>query len=284
MMFDEKMLASLQKLGLSNYGAKTYIVITNLGPINATNIALEANIPRTKIYDVLNKLEGAGWINVEQGRPKLFSAQDPRSIIDGRKSDLFTEIESLSSELSLMYDQQIKKEMLKVWLIHGKKNITAKSLDMVSKARKSVMILGDLYFPQEVESLKPVILKSKRNHISFRIISGDVIKTSEGEIDLVKSFEDIQLGCLGLIEDVKGNLVKSFEDIQPEMIISGKPPIKYVIVDEKELLIMFPKINEDILDLEKVVALWIPSPVVASSMADMFNMRWNEYIRMQTKS
>ncbi len=261
MMFDEKMLASLQKLGLSNYGAKTYIVITNLGPINATNIALEANIPRTKIYDVLNKLEGAGWINVEQGRPKLFSAQDPRSIIDGRKSDLFTEIESLSSELSLMYDQQIKKELPPVWLIQGKKNITAKSLDMVSKARKSVMILGDLYFPQEVESLKPVILKSKRNHISFRIISGDVIKTSEGEIDLVKSFEDIQ----------------------PEMIISGKPPIKYVIVDEKELLIMFPKINEDILDLEKVVALWIPSPVVASSMADMFNMRWNEYIRMQTK-
>lgn len=79
-------------------------------------------------------------------------------------------------------------------------------------------------------------------------------------------------------------LVKSFEDIQPEMIISGKPPIKYVIVDEKELLIMFPKINEDILDLDKVVALWIPSPVVTSSMADMFNMRWNEYIKMQTES
>jgi len=147
-------------------------------------------------------------------------------------------------------------------LIHGKKSIATKSLDMVSKAKKSVMILGDLYFPQEVESLKPVILKAKRNRVSFRIISGDVIKTSEGEIDLVKSFEEIQ----------------------PEMIISGKPPIKYVIVDEKELLIMFPKINEDILDLDKVVALWIPSPVVASSMADMFNMRWNEYIKMQTES
>jgi hypothetical protein len=47
-------------------------------------------------------------------------------------------------------------------------------------------------------------------------------------------------------------------------------------------LIIFPKINEDILDLDKVVALWIPSPAVASSMADMFNMRWNNYIQMQT--
>lgn len=262
MMFDEKILSSLQKLGLSNYSARTYIVITNLGPVDATSIALEANIPRTKIYEVLKKLEEDGWIIVEQGRPKLFSAQDPRSIIDDRKSDLFMEIDSLSSELSMMYDQQIKKEMPKVWLIHGKKNIAAKSLDMVSKAKKSVMILGDLYFPQEVESLKPVILKAKRNRVSFRIISGDVIKTSDGEIDLVKAFEDIQ----------------------PEMIISGKPPIKYVIVDEIELLIMFPKINEDILDLDKVVALWIPSQVVASSMADMFNMRWNEYIKMQTES
>lgn len=263
MMFDENMLSALKKLGLTHYGAKSYIVITTFGPINATNIAKEANIQRTKIYDVLKKLEEEGWITVEHGkRPMLFSAQDPRSIIDKKRSDLFSEIDSVSSELSMMYDQQIKKEMPKVWLIHGKKNITAKSLDMVSKARKSVMMLGDLYFPEEVQSLKSIILKAKKNQISFRIITGDSIKTSEGEI----------------------NLVKSFEDIQPEMIISGKPPIKYVVVDEKELLIMFPKISEDILDLDKVVALWIPSQVVASSMADMFNVRWNEYIKMQTKT
>lgn len=263
MMFDESMLSALKKLGMTHYGAKSYIVITTFGPINATTIAKEANIQRTKIYDVLKKLEEEGWITVEHGkRPMLFSAQDPRSIIDKKRSNLFSEIDSVSSELSMMYDQQIKKEMPKVWLIHGKKNITAKSLDMVSKARKSVMMLGDLYFPDEVQSLKSIILKAKKNQISFRIITGDSIKTSEGEI----------------------NLVKSFEDIQPEMIISGKPPIKYVVVDEKELLIMFPKISEDILDLDKVVALWIPSQVVASSMADMFNVRWNEYIKMQTKT
>ena len=261
MMFDEKMLSSLQKLGLTNYGAKTYIVITNFGPIEAASIAEEASIPRTKIYDVLNKLEKDGWINVEQGRPMLFTARDPRDIIDERRSNLFTEIDSLSSEMSMMYDQQIKKEIPKVWLIHGKDNITAKSMDMVSKAEKSVMMTGDLYFPEEVESLKSIIPKAKRNFISFRIIAGDVIKTSEGDIDLVKAFAEVQ----------------------PDMIISGKPPIKYVVVDEKELLIMFPKIHENILDLNKVVALWIPSPVVAASMTDMFNMRWNKYVKMQTR-
>lgn len=79
-------------------------------------------------------------------------------------------------------------------------------------------------------------------------------------------------------------MVNSFAEIQPEMIVSGKPPIKYVVADEEELLIIFPKINEDILDLNKVIALWIPSLVVASSMADMFNMRWNEYVKIQTKA
>ncbi|MGF7119253.1 TrmB family transcriptional regulator [Methanobacterium oryzae] len=259
MMFDEKMISALQKLSLTNYGAKTYIVITNFGPIDAAKIAEEASIPRTKIYAVLTKLEEGGWINVEHGRPKLFTARDPRGIIDERRSDLLTEIDSLSDEMSMMYDQQIKKEIPKVWLIQGNNNITAKSFDMVSKANKSIMMLGDLYFPEEVESLKSLVLKAKRNNISFRIIANDVIKTSKGEIDLVKAFTDVQ----------------------PDMIISGKPPIKYVIVDEKELLIMFPKINEDILDLNKVIALWIPSPAVASSMVDMFNMRWNEYVRMQ---
>lgn len=260
MMFDEKMLSSLQKLGLTNYGAKTYIVITNFGPVDASSIAKEANIPRTKIYDVLNKLEEEGWVNVEHGRPMLFTARDPRNIIDERRSTLFTEMDSLISEMSMMYDQQIKKEIPKVWLIHGKDNITSKSLDMVSKAKKSVMMLGDIYFPEEVESLKSIIPKAKRNSISFRIIASGVIKTSEGEIDLIKAFAEVQ----------------------PEMITSEKPPIKYVIVDKKELLIIFPKIHEDISDLNKVVALWIPSPAVASSMTDMFNMRWNKYVKMQT--
>jgi len=259
MMFDENMLSALQKLGLTHYGAKTYIVITTFGPIDATRIAEESNIPRTKIYDVLNKLEQDEWINVQKGRPKLFTARDPRDIIEERKSGLLTEIDSLSDEMSIIYNQQIKKELPNAWLIHGKNNITRKSLDMVSKAKKSIMMLGDLYFPEEVESLKSLILNAKRNNISFRIMSNDVINTSKGKIDLVKAFADIQ----------------------PDMIISGKPPIKYVIVDEKELLIMFPKINEDILDLDKVVALWIPSPAVASSMVDMFNMRWDEYVRMQ---
>ena len=260
MMFDEKMISSLQKLGLTNYCAKSYIVITNFGPIDATSIAKEAGIPRTKIYDVLNKLEEEEWVTVDHGRPMLFTARDPRNIIDEHRSTLFTEIDSLLSEMSMMYDQQIKKEIPKVWLIHGKDNITAKLLDMVSKARKNVMMLGDIYFPEEVESLKSMIQKAKKNSISFRIIASGVIKTSEGEIDLIKAFAEVQ----------------------PEMITSEKPPIKYIIVDEKELLIVFPKIHEDILDLNKVVALWIPSPVVASSMVDMFNIRWNEYVKMQT--
>jgi HTH-type transcriptional regulator, sugar sensing transcriptional regulator len=52
---------------------------------------------------------------VEQGRPKLFTAQDPRDIIDRRRLDLFTQVDSLESELSLIYDQQQKKEMPRVW-------------------------------------------------------------------------------------------------------------------------------------------------------------------------
>jgi HTH-type transcriptional regulator, sugar sensing transcriptional regulator len=257
MMFDEKILSAMQKLGLTRYGAKTYIVIATFSPISASEIAKEASIQRTKIYDVLNKLEEDEWINVEHGRPKLFTARDPRNIIDQKQSALLNEIDSLSSTLSLMYDQQIKKEMPNVWLINGKDNIIAKSVDMVSKAKKSVTMMGDLYFPEEVKSLRSIILNAKQNRIRFRIISRDIVKTSEGEI----------------------NLVKSFADVNPEMVISMKPPIKYVTVDEKEILVIFPKINEDILNLDKVVALWIPNPVVASSMVDMFNMRWNEHYK-----
>ncbi len=39
----------LQKLGLTLYGAKVYTALVSMGPTNATELAKEAEVPRTKI-------------------------------------------------------------------------------------------------------------------------------------------------------------------------------------------------------------------------------------------
>jgi len=47
----------LLELGFSRNEAKTYIVLTQLGEANATDIAKKSGLPRTTVISILRKLE-----------------------------------------------------------------------------------------------------------------------------------------------------------------------------------------------------------------------------------
>ena len=107
---DAKILATLQKLGLTYYGAKVYATLVATGDTTATVLSTESEVPRTKIYDVLKRLEERNWIAVEQGRPIIYSPRYPKEVLEERRTLLCSEIDHCSNELALMYDRQIGKE------------------------------------------------------------------------------------------------------------------------------------------------------------------------------
>lgn len=77
MLFDVKTISMLQKLGLTLYGAKAYTALVSTGPTTATVLANEAEIPRTKIYETLKRLEEEKWVIAEKGRPTIYTPDTP---------------------------------------------------------------------------------------------------------------------------------------------------------------------------------------------------------------
>ncbi len=61
-----------------------------------------------------------------------------------------------------------------------------------------------------------------------------------------------------------------------EIKISGPTFSKFVIIDDKELLIIFSKVEDDVLDIDNTIAIWIPNVSIASYQASIFNGIWNE--------
>lgn len=72
----------LQDIGLNAYESRAYLVLIGHSRFKALEVAGRANIPRQKIYEVLDSLSEKGFVRVVQGKAKQFSAVEPKLALD----------------------------------------------------------------------------------------------------------------------------------------------------------------------------------------------------------
>lgn len=72
----------LHEMGFSDYEAAAYLALLRNGKGTANEVAQAGDIPQSRVYDVLKKLETKGFVVTQPGRPKKFGAVDPGSAID----------------------------------------------------------------------------------------------------------------------------------------------------------------------------------------------------------
>jgi sugar-specific transcriptional regulator TrmB len=73
----------LQDIGLNAYESRAYLVLIGHPHFKALEVAGRANIPRQKIYEVLDSLIEKGFVQVVQGKAKQFSAVEPQLALEG---------------------------------------------------------------------------------------------------------------------------------------------------------------------------------------------------------
>lgn len=82
------MTENLLKLGFTEKEAKVFLVLLRGDLMAASDVAKEANIRRTDVYDILNNFTKAGYINeVDTNRITMFQMIDPRVIGDKVQSE-----------------------------------------------------------------------------------------------------------------------------------------------------------------------------------------------------
>ena len=252
MMPDEKVVATLQHIGLTYYGAKAYAALVSMGPSAPAAIAREAGVPRSKIYETLKRLEESGWARAERSRPLTYKPVYPKEAIEERRKALNAEIEYASAELSSVYDRQVDQEAPNVKLFRGMDNIVPRIEDMVSRAKHDVCMLGALYTKKEIVQVGRYLASARRRGVNVRIITRPTIAMAEGDIATVEAFS------------------RTDSDIR----LFRTPFIKYVIVDGREILIMFSRVEDNVPDARNAVAIWTPNRDISSYMLTNFNMMW----------
>ena len=91
----------LREMGLSEYESRAYLAVLQSGMTTAKEISEAADIPQSRVYDILDGLETKGFVTVQPGRPKKFGPIEP--------------------ELAVSQYVQLKREHLEEEISHSKK-------------------------------------------------------------------------------------------------------------------------------------------------------------------
>lgn len=242
---------TLQKLGLTYYETKAYCTLVKTGITNPAVIAEESGIPRTKIYAVLNKLEKNRWITIERTRPANVKPRHPKEIINEHKLRFNSELDEISNELSMVYDDMLEENITKIRVIRSPEKIVQITQNVMEKAKNKIVIMGSLYLPNGINLVKDQISKAKQRGVSVRVISEEFNRECN-DFNYLNDFHS-KIGC--------------------------EKYIKNIIVDDKESIIMIAKIENDIPDINSIIILWITSPFVTSYISSIFDGEWEKWNR-----
>jgi len=125
---------------------RAYLALVDKGVLTASQISEYAEVPYSKIYEVLASLERKGWVKAERGRPSKYYPKSPSEALDLEAAKLRLEEmtksweQAIVSELQPLYEKRGIREKPDIWILRGEFSILAKLKETLDKAKKEVMI------------------------------------------------------------------------------------------------------------------------------------------------
>lgn len=97
---DHSLTVSLEEFGLSRYEAQAYVALISRGTISAGELAYYSEIPRTKVYPTLLKLEKKRLAILSKGKPITCTAVAPDDAFDGIIHEQINKVNAMNSLVS----------------------------------------------------------------------------------------------------------------------------------------------------------------------------------------
>ncbi|MCS7132149.1 MAG: TrmB family transcriptional regulator [Aigarchaeota archaeon] len=173
----DRLRKALHSLGLTDYEIRVYLTLLERGSMTANQVSEAADVPYSKIYEVLEGLEKKGWIGSEGGRPAKFYSRSPITALEVNRMRIERKLKTyeniVASELIPLYESGGLRERHDIWILRGKLNILSKLKDLLASCDLELQIATPWIDKQLVDMLLPTltILKTKGGTIQIMLSS-----------------------------------------------------------------------------------------------------------------
>ncbi len=160
--WDTEAIERLKELGLTEYDAKVYYTLVAKSPLTAIDISREADVPMSKIYVVLSRLENGGWISVVPERPKQYRAVDPAITVDNACSQAARRLDDLpepaAEEPQGDFDGRADDaEASEFLVVHGTVNALNHLKEIVQSQKDGITVIAAFVNARTVERISDLI-------------------------------------------------------------------------------------------------------------------------------
>ena len=168
---------SLEEFGLSQYESKAYVTLISKGIISASGLAYHAEIPRSKIYPILSKLEKKKLVSLSKSKPIMCTSVSPEDAFNEiiqEQSDKVKRMNTVILDLKNL-DKESKKskgiEEKRYFHIQvGNVINQLKTMIAGTKSSSSIYIITDQLGMRLFVECKKEILSALRRDIEIRMI------------------------------------------------------------------------------------------------------------------
>lgn len=97
MVNEHALTVSLEEFGLSNYEARAYVTLVAKGTISASELAYYSELPRTKVYPILLKLEKKKLAIISKSKPRMCTAIAPEDAFDDIVQEQINKVNAMNT-------------------------------------------------------------------------------------------------------------------------------------------------------------------------------------------
>jgi HTH-type transcriptional regulator, sugar sensing transcriptional regulator len=255
---DHALSAQLVRLGLTTYEARAYIALVARDSFTAAQVARHADLPRQRIYDVLDSLVNKGMAAARPGRVIKYAATEPtlaiQRLVTARRDEMnqledaaARTIEALSAPYAAGQKQTDPLEYIEV--LRDPRAINARFDELQAAAKREILVFTRPPYakaPQEnVEGL------SVARRLEARSLYESSVFSDPAVVDGVRRF--IKAG-------ERARVVKEL-------------PLKLVIIDEA--IVMFG-MQDPVAAGSDLTIMVVDHPSLAAVLKMAFNAYWEQ--------
>jgi len=148
MVNEHALTVSLEEFGLSKYEAQAYVALISRGTIAASELAYYSEIPRTKIYPTLLKLENKKLVIISKSKPIMCTAIAPEDAFDGIIHEQINKVNAMNSLVSKLKktseeSRKSRGSEEKRYFHISANNVLTQLQTMIEGSKSSIKIMTD---------------------------------------------------------------------------------------------------------------------------------------------
>jgi len=252
---NQERLQKLEGFGLTEYQARVYLALLDLGTATASQLPAPSRVPRTRIYSTMQQLHAKGLVQILPEKPVRYRAVPFSRYLKALATEYRQKAVQLASNADALAREftvstvDAPSRAGRFEAIYGRRNVRDKLVEMYESAETDVIAIGSIHSPARILRGLGAQLEEKASlgvSVKFAFFTN---QDNASEVRALSRYSEVR------------------------HIDFFTPACRHG-VDGQQFLMSHPIPDDDSGFRGEDIAIWTDDPAIASAMAQMAERIW----------